>query len=209
MVGDEHFLARWSRRKQDERERRDDTSSDTSGESGESGAAADTEASAEAPVEIAPEDLPDIDSLEKDSDFTVFMREGVPEELKRRALRKLWTTDPIFAGLDGLNDYDDDYGAILKQGAELMRRFAAADAAEEEAEERRAAEAGEKTEAPADSDETDAGAADESTEPVAAVEENAGDAAAESGASEPDGDVAENSPGDSNDLSGGPRTDRG
>ena len=32
----------------------------------------------------------DIDSLNYDSDFTRFLGEGVPEALKRRALRQLW-----------------------------------------------------------------------------------------------------------------------
>lgn len=38
----------------------------------------------------------DIDSLTKDSDFTVFMRPGVPEDVQRKALRKLWTTDDAY-----------------------------------------------------------------------------------------------------------------
>ncbi|MCP5365643.1 MAG: DUF3306 domain-containing protein [Hyphomicrobiales bacterium] len=56
--------------------------------------------------------LPDIDSLDRDSDFTVFMTETVPEELRRRALRTLWRSDPILANLDGLNDYDEDYSMV-------------------------------------------------------------------------------------------------
>ena len=46
----------------------------------------------------AGEPLPDIDSLDKDSDYTVFMGEGVPEHLKRLALRKLWLSDPAPSG---------------------------------------------------------------------------------------------------------------
>jgi hypothetical protein len=30
----------------------------------------------------------------------------------RAALRKLWTSDPVLANLDGLNHYDDDYNVI-------------------------------------------------------------------------------------------------
>ena len=59
-----------------------------------------------------PDDLPDIKTLDKNSDFSLFMREGTPKKLKRLALRKLFTSDPIFAGLDGLNDYDEDYSMI-------------------------------------------------------------------------------------------------
>ena len=54
-------------------------------------------------------DLPDIDSLDKESDFRVFMRDGVPEQLRNRALRRLWRLDPAFASVDGLLEYDDDF----------------------------------------------------------------------------------------------------
>ncbi|MEM9355445.1 MAG: DUF3306 domain-containing protein [Pseudomonadota bacterium] len=51
----------------------------------------------------------DIDALDYESDYTEFMKEGVPEALKRKALRQLWRSDPILANIDGLNDYDDDF----------------------------------------------------------------------------------------------------
>lgn len=59
-------------------------------------------------------ELPDIETLDKDSDYTGFMRAGVPEALRNRALRKLWLSDPVFANLDGLNDYDENYNLIDK-----------------------------------------------------------------------------------------------
>ena len=34
---------------------------------------------------------------------------AVPQRLKTRALRRLWTTNPVLANLDGLNDYDTDF----------------------------------------------------------------------------------------------------
>jgi hypothetical protein len=37
------------------------------------------------------------------------MKKGVPEAVKRRALRTLWSSNPILANLDGLNDYDEDF----------------------------------------------------------------------------------------------------
>jgi len=51
----------------------------------------------------------DIETLEYDSDFTVFMSDKVPQTLKRMALRKLWRSNPILANVDGLNDYDEDF----------------------------------------------------------------------------------------------------
>ena len=57
-------------------------------------------------------DLPPIDELTFQSDYTVFMKKNVPEALRRAALRKLWKSDPILANLDGLNDYDEDYNLV-------------------------------------------------------------------------------------------------
>lgn len=51
----------------------------------------------------------DFDSLDYDSDYTRFMKSGVPESVRKRALRKLWGSNPILANVDGLNDYDDDF----------------------------------------------------------------------------------------------------
>jgi hypothetical protein len=38
----------------------------------------------------------DLDVLTATSDFTIFMEPGVPDDVRVRALRKLWTSDPIF-----------------------------------------------------------------------------------------------------------------
>ena len=54
-------------------------------------------------------DLPDIASLNAESDFSVFLRDGVSEDIRRKALRVLWRSDPVLANLDGLNDYDEDF----------------------------------------------------------------------------------------------------
>ena len=194
MTDDERFLSRWSRRKRDERERaRKPTEAVDE--------AADAPESGEQPAEIAPEDLPDIDSLHKDSDFTVFMRDGVPEALKRRALRKLWTSDPVLACVDGLNDYDGDYATLLEKGAEAMRRFAAT---------------GDQTGRPAAvtaAEEIDAGPAEVPPEQVAAMQQGAGDEAGDEagdGAGEPEASATDDQKsGDSKDLPDEPRTRRG
>ena len=53
--------------------------------------------------------LPDIDSLDAESDFTPFMQSNVPEFLRRRALKALWRLNPVLANVDGLVDYGDDF----------------------------------------------------------------------------------------------------
>lgn len=109
----EPFLSRWSRRA-----RAEDGSPDLSATDGEPEALLKTSPVAThdaAPSEMTEAealeafDLPDPDSLSQGSDFTGFMREGVPAALRRRALRKLWLTDPALANLDELVDYGGDF----------------------------------------------------------------------------------------------------
>ncbi|MCP4935145.1 MAG: DUF3306 domain-containing protein [bacterium] len=54
----------------------------------------------------------DFDALDYDSDYTQFMARNVPDIVKRKALRALWNSDPVFANLDGLNDYDEDFTIV-------------------------------------------------------------------------------------------------
>ena len=67
--------------------------------------------------------MPAIDDLTAESDFTAFLKEGVPEELKRLALRKLWRTDPVFANLDGLVEYGEDFGAPFRNPGVVATLF--------------------------------------------------------------------------------------
>ncbi len=53
--------------------------------------------------------LPDPDTLKEGDDFAAFLREAVPERLRRRALRRLWRSNPALANLDALVDYGDDF----------------------------------------------------------------------------------------------------
>lgn len=101
---DEAFLSRWSRLKVDE--------STTKTAVAPGSEAAEPEAVIEGgqlTEEQIVASLPDIESLEEVSDFTPFLREGVPELLKRQALRRLWRVNPVFAEIDGLAEYAEDY----------------------------------------------------------------------------------------------------
>ena len=60
----------------------------------------------EAPVTDA--DMPDIETLNADSDFSPFFSEGVSKELRNLALKKLFFSGK-FSARDGLDDYDDDF----------------------------------------------------------------------------------------------------
>ncbi|MDH3196344.1 MAG: DUF3306 domain-containing protein, partial [Hyphomicrobiales bacterium] len=50
-----------------------------------------------------------IDELDENSDYSPFFKAGVPSALKSSALHRLWRSNPVFANIDGLNDYDDDF----------------------------------------------------------------------------------------------------
>lgn len=112
------FLARWSRRKAAARrgtpepeppapateeavveKRPAEPTAETGGPAGPGARREDPEGG----IDLA--ELPDPDTLDAASDFSVFMQPGVPAELRRRALRRLWKVNPIISTPDGLDDY--------------------------------------------------------------------------------------------------------
>lgn len=102
------FLRRWSQRKAEARAGKTEAQEP---EAASSPDAADAEATEET---FDPTTLPDVETLDAHSDYTGFLKTGVPVELQRLALRKLWRSDPVLANLDGLNDYDEDFSQIGK-----------------------------------------------------------------------------------------------
>lgn len=87
------FLSRWSRRKREVAAAK----------------AAPAKVPELAPAEAPkPTDLPPVDSLTFESDFSAFLRANVEESVKRAALKKL-LHDPRFNVMDGLDTYIDDY----------------------------------------------------------------------------------------------------
>lgn len=53
-------------------------------------------------------DMPDLKTLDEDSDYSMFLSEKVTPALRKKALRKLFLSSKINV-LDGLNDYDENY----------------------------------------------------------------------------------------------------
>lgn len=105
---EEGFLSRWSRRKQAVREGVEEAPVLETAEPLAELDEAET-VDPELAANRAAAEAVDLDSLTAQSDLSVFMKRGVPKALKSAALRKLWSTDPVFAVLDGLNDYDEDF----------------------------------------------------------------------------------------------------
>jgi hypothetical protein len=58
---------------------------------------------------LAKFDLPEPEALDTPEAVKHFMRHALPQRLKTRALRRLWRLNPVFANLDGLVDYDQDF----------------------------------------------------------------------------------------------------
>lgn len=112
---DEGFLGRWSRLKRTAQEPRDAPESDVAVDEvpAPGAAGAPLAETPQQPMADEPE-LPPIDSLTKDSDFTPFLRAGVAPELRQQALHKLWRSDPVLANLDGLLEYGEDYSLPFK-----------------------------------------------------------------------------------------------
>ena len=113
----ESALSRWSRRKLEARQAASVENEAVEAETGVDQPAANDESPAvaeEAPV-LTDADMPDIDSLDEESDFSPFMSAGVSDELRNLALRKLFRSS-VFNIRDGLDEYDEDYTTFEKLG---------------------------------------------------------------------------------------------
>lgn len=102
---DEGFLARWSRRKTAEQVA--EPVAEQGADDGADKAAPQAAEKAEAPFDLS--QLPSLESLGKDSDYSLFMQKGVPEDLRLKAIRRMWQTDPSIAGPDLLDMHAWDY----------------------------------------------------------------------------------------------------
>src|SRR5688572_4836241 len=100
----EAFLNRWSRLKKEAK-----------AASPQAGMQAPAKADAAEP----PPELPPIEKLTMDSDFSGFFHPKVDEGVRRAALRKLFS-DPHFNVMDGLDVYIDDYSISEPIPAEML-----------------------------------------------------------------------------------------
>jgi hypothetical protein len=100
---EEPFLSRWSRRKQ----------------ASEQDLAAVEEAGPATPEEAPPPltdaDMPPLESLHENSDYSGFLSPEVTDELRQLALQKLFRS-ASFNVCDGLDDYAEDYTSFEKLG---------------------------------------------------------------------------------------------
>jgi Protein of unknown function (DUF3306) len=108
---EDDFLKRWSRRKREvaEAEKPAPTEAETRGQAPLPDHAASGEPEKKADAEFDPASLPPIESITAVSDITAFLRAGVPAELTRAALRRVWTADPAIRDFVGLAENAWDF----------------------------------------------------------------------------------------------------
>jgi len=106
VKGDDGFASRWSRLKQAEKEPAVALDVEPEATVGGEVEAVDERTDEEVLEELG---LPDPETLKRGDNFSVFMAKAVPTRIRNRALRKLWVSDPVFANLDMLIDYGDDF----------------------------------------------------------------------------------------------------
>jgi hypothetical protein len=129
MTEDENFISRWSRRKH--RAAREAQGARPAPATGSSATGVEDvnvedvneavsaranspepEASAKGPeLAFDPASLPSIESITAESDIRPFLAPGVPPELSRAALRRVWTTDPAIRDFVGLSENAWDFNA--------------------------------------------------------------------------------------------------
>ena len=118
VAEEEGLISRWSRRKHEAK-----------ATSVEAESVKDAPAAAEDVAENLPEDcdMPPLETLDEDSDYSGFMSPKVSDGLRTLALRQLFRGS-MFNIRDGLDDYDDDFTKFTSLGdvvtAEMRRQMA-------------------------------------------------------------------------------------
>lgn len=108
------IVHRWSKRKtqRDDAERTPEAPAAAESAAVKTAAASGEDARSD---EHETKELPPIESLDDESDYSAFLSPEVEEGLRKVALRKLFRA-PFFNKLDGLNDYDEDFTTFQALG---------------------------------------------------------------------------------------------
>jgi len=106
-MSDEEFLARWSRRKREAKAAVEAPPPTEPAETPDPAPSATAENPANAEVDLA--NLPPVESITAATDVTAFLRQGIPPELSRAALRRAWAADPAIRDFVGLAENAWDF----------------------------------------------------------------------------------------------------
>jgi hypothetical protein len=104
----ESFLSRFHRRKTQARTQARQSTDPSIEEADASAVEAGADTDVEPRVELTDADMPPLETLDFDSDYTGFLSPKVSESLRRAALRKLFR-GVEFNVVDGLDEYADDF----------------------------------------------------------------------------------------------------
>ena len=115
----ESFYSRWSKRKLQKRniqpeKNSTELSTNTSQLERDVESSALTSSTQEKNL-LSDKDMPDINTLDEESDYSGFLSPGVSEKLRKTALRKLFQ-GKSFNICDGLDDYDEEFTTFEKLG---------------------------------------------------------------------------------------------
>lgn len=102
----ESFLGRWSRRKRHARTHPEHKESAESPVTEQFDAGITEESEPERV--LTDEDMPPLESLDQDSDYSGFLSPGVSDALRNAALKRMFLS-PKYNIVDGLDDYADDF----------------------------------------------------------------------------------------------------
>ena len=106
---EEDFLKRWSRRKREADLAKAASPDEKTREAAAPERAISNNTADAPPAEFDPASLPPIESINALSDITAFLCDGVPAELTRAALRRVWTADPSIRDFVGLAENAWDF----------------------------------------------------------------------------------------------------
>ena len=118
MSDAENFVARWSRLKRDTaKEQTEADAARSNAQPDDADAIAANQGTEGAPaaageppkVAFDPATLPPIESITADSDIRAFLQSGVPADLTKAALRRVWTTDPAIRDFIGIAENQWDF----------------------------------------------------------------------------------------------------
>ena len=107
-MSDDDFLARWSRRKQEAKTGHAEPAPERAAEASFD-RAADHAPAERVPPESDLSNLPAIESIDAATDITAFLRNGIPHEMTRAALRRAWSADPAIRDFVGLAENAWDF----------------------------------------------------------------------------------------------------
>lgn len=114
------FLSRWSQRKQGLEVSSPDADQPLAVPE-ESAVEAASESPA-AELELTDADMPDLESLDADSDVSMFFAKGVSQALRQKALRQLFH-QPVYNTISELDEYIEDYTQLQPLSSETAKRM--------------------------------------------------------------------------------------